>query len=153
MPEWDVNARKSASPCSCSECAEYFVTAGIWSPLARTGYLLEVRGASFLPGRCPIGWGLQDDPEIVRSSRGQRASCCPPCLVRCLQVNVDNNCVGFYQSMYLGSFCTQTLIDNQFSYQVRDVPEDVDVCPSLAAEPVPLPHQVSRGEHVYHGGR
>lgn len=35
-----------------------------------------------------------------------------------LQVNVDNNCVGFYQSMYLGSFCTQTLIDNQFSYQV-----------------------------------
>lgn len=34
------------------------------------------------------------------------------------QVNVDNNCVGFYQSMYLGSFCTQTLIDNQFSYQV-----------------------------------
>lgn len=39
------------------------------------------------------------------------------CCVR-LQVNVDNNCVGFYQSMYLGSFCTQTLIDNQFSYQV-----------------------------------
>ncbi|CAN0509253.1 unnamed protein product, partial [Ectocarpus sp. 8 AP-2014] len=35
------------------------------------------------------------------------------------KVNVDNNCVGFYQSMYLGSFCTQTLIDNQFSYQVR----------------------------------
>ncbi|CAM9192798.1 unnamed protein product [Ectocarpus sp. 6 AP-2014] len=33
------------------------------------------------------------------------------------EVNVDNNCVGFYQSMYLGSFCTQTLIDNQFSYQ------------------------------------
>lgn len=39
--------------------------------------------------------------------------------VRSSQVNVDNNCVGFYQSMYLGSFCTQTLIDNQFSYQVR----------------------------------
>lgn len=37
------------------------------------------------------------------------------------QVNVDNNCVGFYQSMYLGSFCTQTLIDNQFSYQVQYV--------------------------------
>lgn len=36
-----------------------------------------------------------------------------------LKVNVDNNCVGFYQSMYLGSFCTQTLIDNQFSYQVQ----------------------------------
>ena len=33
------------------------------------------------------------------------------------EVNVDNNCVGWYQSMYLGSFCTQTLVDNQFSYQ------------------------------------
>mmetsp|Transcript_3233 Transcript_3233/g.4727 ORF Transcript_3233/g.4727 Transcript_3233/m.4727 type:complete len:338 (-) Transcript_3233:220-1233(-) len=33
------------------------------------------------------------------------------------EVNVDNNCVGWYQSMYLGSFCTSTLIENQFSYQ------------------------------------
>mmetsp|Transcript_2633 Transcript_2633/g.3360 ORF Transcript_2633/g.3360 Transcript_2633/m.3360 type:complete len:334 (+) Transcript_2633:1-1002(+) len=33
------------------------------------------------------------------------------------EVNVDNNCVGWYQSMYLGSFFTGTLIENQFSYQ------------------------------------
>ncbi|CAM9315122.1 unnamed protein product [Heterosigma akashiwo] len=33
------------------------------------------------------------------------------------EVNVDNNCVGWYQSMYLGSFYTNTLIENQFSYQ------------------------------------
>mmetsp|Transcript_14482 Transcript_14482/g.21509 ORF Transcript_14482/g.21509 Transcript_14482/m.21509 type:complete len:336 (-) Transcript_14482:27-1034(-) len=33
------------------------------------------------------------------------------------EVNVDNNCVGWYQSMYLGSFCTQTLVENQFTYQ------------------------------------
>jgi len=33
------------------------------------------------------------------------------------EVNVDNNCVGWYQSMYLGSFFTSTLIENQFSYQ------------------------------------
>jgi translation initiation factor 3 subunit H len=33
------------------------------------------------------------------------------------EVNIDNNCVGWYQSMYLGSFCTSTLIENQFSYQ------------------------------------
>ncbi|KAG5185831.1 eukaryotic initiation factor 3H1 subunit [Tribonema minus] len=33
------------------------------------------------------------------------------------EVNVDNNCVGWYQSMYLGSFCTQTLVDNQYTYQ------------------------------------
>lgn len=35
------------------------------------------------------------------------------------EVNVDNNCVGWYQSMYLGSFCTQTLVDNQYSYQAN----------------------------------
>ncbi|CAM9509558.1 unnamed protein product [Chrysoparadoxa australica] len=33
------------------------------------------------------------------------------------EVNVDNNTVGWYQSMYLGSFFSHTLIDNQFSYQ------------------------------------
>lgn len=33
------------------------------------------------------------------------------------EVNVDNNCVGWYQSMLVGSFCTPTLVENQFSYQ------------------------------------
>ncbi len=35
------------------------------------------------------------------------------------EVNVDNNGVGWYQSMYLGSFCTQSLIDIQYSYQAN----------------------------------
>jgi len=33
------------------------------------------------------------------------------------EVNVDNNCVGWYQSMYLGSYSTSALVDNQLSYQ------------------------------------
>jgi len=33
------------------------------------------------------------------------------------EVNVDNNCVGWYQSMYLGSFSNSTLLENQLSYQ------------------------------------
>jgi len=33
------------------------------------------------------------------------------------EVNVDNNCVGWYQSMYLGSYSTQSLLENQLSYQ------------------------------------
>lgn len=33
------------------------------------------------------------------------------------EVNVDNNCVGWYQSMYLGSYSTSTLLENQLSYQ------------------------------------
>jgi translation initiation factor 3 subunit H len=33
------------------------------------------------------------------------------------EVNVDNNCVGWYQSMYLGIYSTSSLLENQFSYQ------------------------------------
>lgn len=33
------------------------------------------------------------------------------------EVNVDNNCVGWYQSMYLGSYSTSSFLENQFSYQ------------------------------------
>ena len=35
-----------------------------------------------------------------------------------LQVNVDNNTVGWYQSTYLGSFLNETMIETQFTYQV-----------------------------------
>ncbi len=35
------------------------------------------------------------------------------------EVNVDNNCIGWYQSMYLGSFCSQQLVDHQYSYQAN----------------------------------
>lgn len=41
------------------------------------------------------------------------------------EVNVDNNCVGWYQSMYLGSYSTQTLVDNQLSYQTDLSPNAV----------------------------
>lgn len=33
------------------------------------------------------------------------------------EVNVDNNCVGWYKSIYSGSFCQTSLVDTQFSYQ------------------------------------
>ena len=33
------------------------------------------------------------------------------------EVNVDNNCVGWYQSMYLGSYSTASFLENQLSYQ------------------------------------
>lgn len=32
-------------------------------------------------------------------------------------VNVDNNCVGWYQSMYLGTMCTNEVVNYQYSYQ------------------------------------
>eukprot|EP00941_MAST-03F_sp_MAST-3F-sp1_P006273 g6273.t1 len=33
------------------------------------------------------------------------------------EVNADNNCVGWYQSSTMGSFCTADLVETQFSYQ------------------------------------
>mmetsp|Transcript_21967 Transcript_21967/g.26490 ORF Transcript_21967/g.26490 Transcript_21967/m.26490 type:complete len:344 (+) Transcript_21967:37-1068(+) len=41
------------------------------------------------------------------------------------EVNVDNNCVGWYQSMYLGSFSTSSLLENQLSYQTDLSPNAV----------------------------
>lgn len=41
------------------------------------------------------------------------------------EVNVDNNCVGWYQSMYLGSYSTHTLVENQLSYQTDLSPNAV----------------------------
>jgi translation initiation factor 3 subunit H len=41
------------------------------------------------------------------------------------EVNVDNNCVGWYQSMYLGIYSTSTLLENQLSYQTDLSPNAV----------------------------
>lgn len=41
------------------------------------------------------------------------------------EVNVDNNCVGWYQSMYLGIFSTSALLENQFNYQTELSPNSV----------------------------
>jgi translation initiation factor 3 subunit H len=41
------------------------------------------------------------------------------------EVNVDNNCVGWYQSMYLGSYSTASLLENQLSYQTDLSPNAV----------------------------
>ena len=40
-------------------------------------------------------------------------------------VNVDNNCVGWYQSMYLGTVYTNDVVDIQFKYQsTEDISEN-----------------------------
>lgn len=41
------------------------------------------------------------------------------------EVNVDNNCVGWYQSMCLGSYSTASLLENQLSYQTDLSPNAV----------------------------
>ena len=47
-------------------------------------------------------------------------------MMRMLQeVNIDNNCVGWYQSMYLGIFSTSALLENQLNYQTELSPNAV----------------------------
>lgn len=41
------------------------------------------------------------------------------------EVNVDNNCVGWYQSMYLGIYSTSNVLENQLSYQLDLSPNAV----------------------------
>lgn len=41
------------------------------------------------------------------------------------EVNVDNNCVGWYQSMYLGIYSTSNVLESQFSYQTDVSPNAV----------------------------
>ena len=41
------------------------------------------------------------------------------------EVNADNNCVGWYQSMYLGIYSTTNVLENQLSYQTDLSPNAV----------------------------
>ena len=49
-------------------------------------------------------------------------------------VNVDNNCVGWYQSMYLGTMCTNEVVDSQYSYQSSE--ELSDNCVVIMYDPI-----------------
>lgn len=42
-------------------------------------------------------------------------------------VNVDNNCVGWYQGMYLGTICTNDVVGYQYSYQSSEELSDNSV--------------------------
>lgn len=43
------------------------------------------------------------------------------------EINVDNNCIGWYQSCYLGSYSTSSLLETQLSYQSELSPNAVVV--------------------------
>ena len=58
------------------------------------------------------------------------------------EVNVDNNCVGFYQSISLGTFNTAKLVEEQFTYQA-DV-TDLQVAVLILFDPI----QTTRGNLV-----
>lgn len=49
-------------------------------------------------------------------------------------VNVDNNCVGWYQSMYLGTMFTNEVVDSQYNYQNSE--ELSDNCVVIMYDPI-----------------
>jgi len=53
-------------------------------------------------------------------------------------VNIDNNCVGWYQSMFLGTMCTNEVVDSQYSYQSSE--ELSDNCVVIMYDPVRSKH-------------
>jgi len=53
-------------------------------------------------------------------------------MMHCLrEVNVDNNTVGWYQSTYLSSFLTESMIETQFNYQ-----ENIKKCVVIIYDPL-----------------
>jgi len=53
-------------------------------------------------------------------------------MMRCLrEVNVDNNTVGWYQSTYLGSHITESMVTTQYNYQ-----ESIPKCVCLVFDPL-----------------
>jgi translation initiation factor 3 subunit H len=49
-------------------------------------------------------------------------------------INVDNNCVGWYQSMYLGTLNTNDVVDSQYNYQAAE--ELSDNCVVIMYDPI-----------------
>ena len=63
------------------------------------------------PAEGATGTTAADDSELTGSNYQME-------MMKMLrEVNIDNNAVGWYQSTYLGTFCTSDLIENQLSYQ------------------------------------
>ena len=53
-------------------------------------------------------------------------------MMRCLRdVNADSNIIGWYQSTYLGSFLSESVIENQFEYQ-----ENLGKCVCIVYDPL-----------------
>lgn len=83
--------------------------------LAVEGGIMEVTHAFPSPDS---GKRNSDDDEIDEDYQME--------MMRMLrEVNVDNNCVGWYQSMHMGIYSTTNVLETQFSYQTDLSPNAV----------------------------
>jgi len=124
----------------CQESLPNLV-AGTLLGLDIKGGILEITHA--FPNPEPTkATGGDDDGAAVASSQVDGVDYSLEMLKMLREVNVDNNCVGFYQSISLGTFNTAKLVEEQFTYQA-DV-TDLQVAVLILFDPI----QTTRGNLV-----
>jgi len=119
----------------CHESLPQMVTGSLLGLVVKEG-VLEITHAFPFPEPLPRGGGgaaggvveYKDEPtddamDDVGALEGHEFQLEMMRMLR--EVNVDNNCVGWYQSMYLGSYSTSSFLENQLSYQTDLSPNAV----------------------------
>jgi translation initiation factor 3 subunit H len=90
-------------------------------PMMVAGSLLGLDNHGVLEVTCvypfPIPQAKGDDADAAEEEGSDYQS---EMLKMLQKVNVDNNCVGWYTSMYFGTMCTSDVVLSQFNYQATD---------------------------------
>lgn len=106
----------------CHESLPQMVTGSLLG-LAVQGSVLEITHAFPFPEPVKQGTDEDNDEDAAAGLEGYEFQLEMMRMLR--EVNVDNNCVGWYQSMYLGSYSTSSVLENQLSYQTELSPNAV----------------------------
>lgn len=105
----------------CQESLPHMVTGSLLGLTTGNGVLEITHAFPFPEPMNNKGSDLADDDGVALDGHEFQLE-----MMKMLrEVNVDNNCVGWYQSMYLGSYSTSSLLENQLSYQTDLSPNAV----------------------------
>ena len=103
----------------CHDSLPQMVTGSLLGLVVQNG-VLEITHAFPSPDSATNAAGKEDDFDAGQDFQLE--------MMRMLrEVNVDNNCVGWYQSMYLGIYSNSSVLENQFSYQTDLSPNAICV--------------------------
>jgi translation initiation factor 3 subunit H len=106
----------------CHESLPSMVTGSLLGLAVENG-VLEITHAFPLPSESKTHSGPNDPDDEAAGLEGHEFQLEMMRMLR--EVNVDNNCVGWYQSMYLGVYSTSSLLDTQLNYQTELSPNAV----------------------------
>jgi len=115
----------------CQESLPHLVTGSLLG-LAQESGVLEITHSFSFPEPRDANSSALDKSDLLKSDGAEEEASVIDGhefqleMMRMLRDNnCDNNCVGWYQSMYLGSYSTHTLLENQLSYQTDLSPNAV----------------------------